>query len=474
MNSFVDTAPPDFLRRVRLALKCWHDIQPKAGLLDDLLLAQEMAAGKSLTRRQSTNLLLDHALDRLDELSPSEADLLRLRFCGALDIQEARLRMHYAASTIYSKQRRAVSRLASVIYGLEMSERKKRASGMEGDLDIAPPLQLIGVDAQIAQLCNVLTKQYGPWLVSIEGMGGLGKTALAGTVMRQLALTSTFAGLGWVSAQAATLDLCGEFHFCRNYTLRSAGIIAQLEREVLNSCSQSASAPADSRLSALRMRLQQAPHLIVIDHAESVIDFAVLLPILHSLANPSKFLLTTRRRLIAERGVYLHAVPELNRADSLKLMRQAAHEQNLLPMLTCNDQDLLAVYEAVGGNPLALLLVVGQTHVRPLHIVLSDLASVRTQPIEALFEFILYRTWTELGDAERRVLTAFPLAKGKGLCAEEIGAKAGLTTTKSVTALQHLIQAGLVYMSSNPGCCLYHLHSLTRTFLKDVAWRWSA
>jgi hypothetical protein len=207
----------------------------------------------------------------------------------------------------------------------------------------------------------------------------------------------------------------------------------------------------------------------VVDNWETVLDPQVLLPALHSLAQPSKFILTSRRRLIAESNVYLHSMLELSQADSLLLMRQLAQIHNLVPLLGCDDQELIPIYAAVGGNPLALMLVLNQVHTRPLRAVLADLVQVRTLPIEALFAYILHQTWIGLGERERCVLKAMPAAELRCLPAEEIGSLCGLDVVAAADALQRLVQAGLIRTAGDLDGCRYLLHGLTRTFLRRLA-----
>ena len=58
-------------------------------------------------------------------------------------------------------------------------------------------------------LAAVLARADAPWLVSLEGIGGIGKTALAVALQRQLGRDLYLGDFAWVSAQAALLDAQG-------------------------------------------------------------------------------------------------------------------------------------------------------------------------------------------------------------------------------------------------------------------------
>ncbi len=466
-------APVEFEQRVHKALKFWYDSHPKEGLLDDLLVAHRAEPVLTLTRRQRTNLVLEQAIAQLAHYNPRDAELLKLRFCFHLPVEEARRQLNYAESTIYSKQNQAIVRLAAILYGLEMTAWHERAAQLAGRVE-APPARLVGVDGQIGKLAALLKEPAGPWLLSIEGIGGIGKTTLASAVMRRLAAENAFEEFGWVSAQVVGLDLCGQVHSRPRPVLTIDALVAALVAQFLPQSDPNCGGDLEQQLALLRLRLAQVPHLITIDNFETMLDPHVLLPVLTSLANPSRFILTSRRRLIGEPNIHLHPVPPLSAENALKLLRQAAEDRELSALAACPDDDLLPIYNAVGGNPLALLLVVGQTHVRPLHAVLKDLAAAPTPPPTTMFGYIYRQAWEGLTAVDRHVLLAVCAAQVTDLDAASLGALCGLDADVTTTALQRLIQANLVFMESDLDTCRYRVHYLTYRFLQTAAAGWMA
>ena len=466
-------APAEFEQRVHKALKFWYDSHPKEGLLDDLLIAHHAEPALALTRRQRTNLLLEQAIAYLAHHNPRDAELLKLRFCFHLPVEEARRQLNYAESTIYSKQNQAIARLAAILYGLEMTAWHERAAQLAGRLE-SPPARLVGIDDQICGLATLLKGTSGPWLLSIEGIGGIGKTTLASAVMRRLATENAFEEFGWVSAQVVGLDLCGQIHPRPRPVLTKEALVAALAAQFLPEGEANCDGDLDQQLACLRRRLAQVPHLITVDNFETMLDPHVLLPLLSSLANPSRFILTSRRRLMGEPNVHLHPVPELSVENSLVLLRQAAEDRELSALAACADDELLPIYNAVGGNPLALLLVVGQTHVRPLHAVLKDLAAAPAHPPATMFGYIYRQAWEGLTTVDRQVLLAVCSAQVTDLDAASLGALCGLDPGRTTAALQRLIQANLVYMEGDLHACRYRVHYLTYRFLRTVAAGWMA
>ncbi|MFN8469733.1 MAG: NB-ARC domain-containing protein [Caldilineaceae bacterium] len=473
MESPLAAAPAEFEGRVHKALKFWYDSHPKEGLLDDLLIAHRAEPALALTRRQRTNLLLEQAIAYLAHHNPRDAELLKLRFCFRLPVEEARRQLNYAESTIYSKQNQAIARLAAILYGLETTAWHERAAQLAGRLE-SVPARLVGLDDQICGLATLLKGSSGPWVLSIEGIGGIGKTTLAAAVMRRLAAESAFEEFGWVSAQVVGLDCCGQVHSRPKPVLTIDALVAALAAQFLPESEANCDGDLDQQLARLRQRLAQVPHLITVDNFETMLDPHVLLPLLTSLANPSRFIITSRRRLIDEPNVHLHPVPELSVENALVLLRQAAEDRELSALAACADDDLLPIYNAVGGNPLALLLVVGQTHIRPLHDVLIDLAAAPAHPPATLFGYIYRQAWEGLSTVERQVLLAVCSAQVTDLDAASLGALCGLDAGTTTAALQRLIQANLVYMEGDLDSCRYRVHNLTYRFLRTVAAGWMA
>lgn len=127
MFCWSNATPDVFQRRVHQALKYLHNHRTKQGLLDELLIAEQVAGGKLLTRRQCTNLLLEHGLDRLAVFAPCDADLLKLRFFSGLPVREVQQCIHYSASMVFLKQGRAIILLSGLLYQWELAAQQQRS-----------------------------------------------------------------------------------------------------------------------------------------------------------------------------------------------------------------------------------------------------------------------------------------------------------------------------------------------------------
>ncbi len=431
--------------RVADALKHWHAIDATDGMFDDLLLFRQ-ASRQDGTPRHANNVLLRQALAALRRHYPASADLLELRYLDGWAVDRVAIALNFGESTIYRRQHQAIVQLAATLAELEAKAWQGRAERIEQRLDSTTHTHLVGIERQLEQLAAMVVEARPPWILSIEGIGGIGKTALADALVRRLGQRLAFDDVAWASAQPAILDAHGAIRAKERPALSAASLVQTLLQQLAPADAPGVLGRPEAALAMLHTRLKDAPHLVVVDNLETLADLEALLPTLRKLANPSKFLLTSRKRLIGEHDIYLYPVPELVEADALALVRLAAAHHNVAGLSAVGDDALHPLYAAVGGNPLALLLLVGQLHMHDLESILHDLTAARGAPIENLYTFIYRRAWDNLDPLARRVLLTMSLVKVGG---------------------DYLVNpAGDVQRRR------YTIHSLTRSFLHEQVARW--
>jgi DNA polymerase III delta prime subunit len=381
------------------------------------------------------------------------------------------IRLGFAESTVYQKQRQAVQRLAAVLWSMESQAQHERWVRIDARLPAAPLRDLVGVDSKITQLAEVVNAAGAPWLVAIEGLGGIGKTTLAAALLRRLIASQRFAEIGWVSGQPAILDIGGGIRPTQQPALSAPGLVEALLTQLAPG--RPPAQRAEEALSQLAGILKAAPHLIVVDNLETAADLQALLPTLRTLANPTKIVMTSRKRLIDEHSIYSFVVPDLSEEDTLRLVRQEARLCNLPYLAAASDGELRPIYKTVGGNPLALLLVVGQTHLHSLDLVLHDLAAARGVSVEHLYTFIYRRAWEALDETSRLALLAMPLVNVNGDSFDYIAALSDLPPATLTSALQRLITLNLVNSVGDLHQRRYSIHGLTRSFLIEQVAKWT-
>jgi transcriptional regulator with XRE-family HTH domain len=327
---------------------------------------------------------------------------------------------------------------------------------------------LFGVKQVQAQLQQILNQTEAPWLVVIHGIGGIGKTSLASVLVRDFVQADRFYDVAWTSAKQEEFLLSTGLQPIDQPAL-DVDTLTDTLLEQLGPRLSLAHSPAE-KMAVLTDLLKKRSYLVVIDNLETVVDYEALLPLLRKLANPSKFLLTSRHNLHAHSDVYGLSLQELSQADALALLRYEAKVRGLSALADAPETTLARIYKIAGGNPLALKLVIGQIGVLPLAQVLENLKEVQGKKTEALYNYIYWQAWQALDPASREMLLMMPLAQG--------GTFAQLTTLSQFEldtlsqALEHLIALSLVEVRGDIDQPRYRIHRLTETFLLTEIAQW--
>ena len=466
------------------------DLRADYGLAQslDLALLAEIPASEAVRRGHRLHALLRGMVER--ELATQRAglevavgqgtpiaDAVRLDFAP----NDEHLRAWSALYHRYFAGRHQVKALASYIpvttrwyrnylrlgYDLladQITAAERRALGVALAPDLLrrlPPVEyhcgLFGRDDQVRRLMNVLTVPGGPAFVSIEGLGGIGKTALAQEVTARLASDGRLRGpVVWARVAQGVGAYTPDRQAARNLGHVLRAIVDQLELPELHGL-----APARV-LERLRPVLDARGSLVVVDNLETADDVAHITEKLHGLAGAARFLITSRHTLAGIPYACVEHVPELSMADSRDLVNA-----ELPPMrLPVTDAEIRAIYDAVGGSPLALKLVAAQLTL-PLERVLNGLKEARADHANRMFFHIYNRTWCEfLDENARRVLFLLKPVQGAGF--EWLLRRSGLTPDDFIDALETIRRYKLLEVTGAVDDPVYRLHRLTVTFLNSL------
>ncbi|MFQ5614318.1 MAG: NB-ARC domain-containing protein [Anaerolineae bacterium] len=447
------------------ALKAWHRPGAEASPLDYLQIFQQASGGNP---RQTTNEILLDALQALAAEHTEEAELLRLRFLDGMVMHAVANRLNIGEATAYRRQKEAIRQLALILQTREAQARAERRAILEGRLPPPTYVELFGVEGYLAELRGVIASPEPPWLVSIEGMGGIGKTALADALARQIIDRGVFDDLGWVSAKQQDFVPGLGLEQRDGPAFNEEALIDAL-LEQFGPAAALAQPPAQKKLALVDL-LKKAPHLVVLDNLETAADYQRLLPLLRQLAGPGKFLLTSRHSLQAHPDVFCLNLGELGQADTLRLIRYEANLRRINALERASDAQLELIYRVVGGNPLALKLVMGQMAVLSLSQVLENLRQARGKPIEELYTYIYWQAWHMLDAAGRQTLLVMPLVQDGSL--DQLQVLSQLEIDDLSRTLEQLATLSLVQVSGDLEARRYTIHRLTETFLLNEAIQW--
>ena len=329
--------------------------------------------------------------------------------------------------------------------------------------------QFVGRSETITRLLETLQNPDRNWIVGIDGLGGIGKSAIA----RQLAI---HCGAGSFFDGVVNIDIAGAvtggslIHTWED----AVSVIGQNLKETGDRGARYPTRITPAQFPAL---LRERRYLLILDNlhviGQSIHEIIKgLMEILHY----SKALLTSRSRLDEISSIHLLG---LERSHSEELIYQLA-EQKLPDSRIFSGSDLELIIRHTGGCPLAIKLVVGQLQPHPLETVLSHLEHVRPlRPDGEEDEYLnfyrhLYQSsWQSLGPSSRDLLIAmgiFPPDVGGTL--EAIGKISDLKDSDLSNCIEELWRRSLLEISESIHIQerRYYLHTLTTNFVRsDIA-----
>ncbi len=334
------------------------------------------------------------------------------------------------------------------------------------------------------------------YLITIDGIGGIGKTCLALEVVRECLETSqsesnntplnppsrgdlprhspleivspkhspleggqggvlavhnniqTFAAFIWTSAKDHELtlnDVLDTIAFTLDYSH-----LAQL--------------PLDEKRHQVVRRLQEKSCLLVVDNFETITDQGIY-DFLQALPEPSKCLVTSRTQNLKQARAI--SIRGLAQDEARQLIQNEASRLGLnLAGLVEDERNFARFYEATGGAPLAIRWAIGQIKQRgqTLEGVLNSLHGAQGD----IFEFIFQRAWSLLTEPARNILLLMPIFASSASRAA-IEAASEVHNWDLTEGLGQLVELWLLEASDDLEAAKrrYSLHPLTRAFAQN-------
>ncbi len=461
----------DFREAVHKALRQVTQSGIDSDLARSILMLQEQATAK-LNPREAANRVLEQGIARLMDENSTQAELLRLRYFDEQSVISLTSHFDRSEAAMYRFQREAVRNLTDQLWSMERIARDHYRNLQESRLESPTYAHLFGIDDLLVDIQQQVQKSNPPWLILFHGIGGIGKTTLADALLRRNLVQGWYDQIAWISARQKGFQLHGRIQVADAPTLSHEALVEALSAQILNDVELPRPFSIDNTLPLLVRRLQQLPHLIVVDNLETVIDIAALLPTLRRLVNPSKVVLTSRVLLSSEPDIYSISVPQLSAASAFELIRSEGELRNTTWLAEATDNDLRPIYEVVGGNPLALRLIAGQAILYALPTVLRNLRSARGSSVKQLYTYIYREAWDDLDEMGQRTLLALPLMPPSGASLEQLVEVSGLQDEGLHDALEGLVRRNLVDIRGDLFQRRYTIHSLTRTFLLEQVAQW--
>lgn len=219
--------------------------------------------------------------------------------------------------------------------------------------------RFIGRKAEMARLLELLSPRHAAHLISVDGIGGVGKTAL----VLEAAYRCLWASTGEVpDPKAPTFDAI-IFASAKQHYLTPHGILRRQQaqrtlRDIFREVARTLDRPdithaaLEDQSDRVRDALARQRTLLIVDNLETVEDREDILSFLYDLPSPVKVIITTREQALFSPI----RLDQLSEEESLQLIRHESQEKGI----TLTDEQIHALHQRLGGIPAAIVYTVGQ------------------------------------------------------------------------------------------------------------------
>lgn len=299
-----------------------------------------------------------------------------------------------------------------------------------------------------------------PTVIAIDGLGGLGKTALATELARRALRQGDYAGVVGDSAKQEIFT-GGEIIQLREAVLDFDSLLDAIARQLEHW--EITTFRAAEKQAAVAYLLQQRRFLVLVDNLETAENANALVVHLSRLLGGSQIIITSRNR-VPHDFVHTLSLVGLDQTDALLYLYAEADYRGVPQILQSSEQQLKAIFQVAGGAPLALKLVVAQAQFLDLDLILRQLQRAGSR----LYPFIFRQSWDQLSMAAQYVLIYIGRTVVTSVSWEEL-ASVGLAESEEALlgAIEQLIAYSLLESARDPEQTRYSIHPLTRQFVNS-------
>lgn len=288
---------------------------------------------------------------RQGKLRPSNDVLLILARIGK---EDAGMSREWGESLFISTGHLNAETIVNKIWGMKVLRR------IPNNLPTPMHTTFIGRQEETKRLIELLSPQHSAHIISIDGIGGVGKTALV--------LETAFRCLRSSTGESVYPNVpCFDaiiFTSAKQDMLTPGGILRkeQLQRTLRDICTEiartldyppKAHTDFSEQLANTRVALARQRTLLIVDNMETLVDKEGIYSYLFDLPPQVKVVITTREQQALHSPIRMEQLPE---RDGIKLIRHEAQEKGL----EISDVDTEELYRITGGIPAAIIYVLGQ------------------------------------------------------------------------------------------------------------------
>lgn len=312
-------------------------------------------------------------------------------------------------------------------------------------------VEFVGRQRELDWISGQLHQSTRAWIVSLTGIGGIGKSELAIQAAYQALESGSFERAIWTSAKESWLTSSGVQYRRSNDFLVSLNDLLDTIIEVLELDPRLYRVDVEHKKSSISEALRVRACLIIVDNLETIEDRDII-HFLETLPQPSKAIVTTRLGLLSGGAVAQTPAGQkelrigpLEEEDALNLLIARA-EMHGLSLPVENGDKLRKAVKKMAGIPLAIEWVVGHmlNSRQELDVSLSMLSNVEGEVLRYCFDSLI----SAVGKSAEKVLLAVPIFS-KSASLEGLAYLTGMSRERLGNSLRKLSSASLVELEQD-------------------------
>ncbi|MBN3906564.1 MAG: CHAT domain-containing protein [Nostoc sp. NMS1] len=335
---------------------------------------------------------------------------------------------------------------------------------------------LFGRQKEIEILIGIIKNPQSKRILSICGLGGIGKTSLATEIAERCYQEKLFEEFIWETAKQE-IFLGAKSSISQPSFINGFSLLENLAKKLNIRMDKNLERDDQKKYLKNKIREQLAlrRYFILVDNLETAEDYREVVQDLSEIVNShTKVVITSRNQLSEFDTVYSISLDGLIEEGSISFLQAEGRDRGVNAVAEANVKSLREIHRVTGGAPLALKFVVSLLTRLSLEVVLSNLKKAEGQT-EQLYNFLYYNIWKLLSSDSRKVIVSMAV----------LPASVTRSAIQKVSMIPENILADaiseLVFMSLlNPSHALldskkrYSIHALTSNFIRtELIKKWS-
>jgi len=320
---------------------------------------------------------------------------------------------------------------------------------------------------------SILSKLRSPLelpIIGIDGIGGIGKTALAHKIIDIISTEGLFDQIVWERPD----NFNSRYQEKNNNEMALSELIDSVARKL--GLIEAPNIGISEKFNRLERKFKKDKILIIFDNLEtSEVDQELIIGKFFPTLGNSKAILTSRFRF--PDSIFSVHLLGLSPSEAIQLMKNEAFSKGNHGLENAEDDDLKQIAIATGGSPQAIKLVLGQLRVLPISIVLKKLKKINLSDqffneddYLNFYRSIYFPSWRLLSESSKILLVSMSnFVPGVGGSFDALKQVSQLTDEEVIKSLRELWLFSLIEVDKTSEFTSekYFLHTLTQNFIQS-------